>query len=256
MNVTTNATAPPDFLKLLAHDLRWQLLRLLVHSDYRVQELVDQVNRPMNLVSYHLKQLRSAHLVTERRSSADGRDVYYTLDLARLNVLYHESGAQLHPILGYAAVHQPAHAPAAATSPVRVLFLCTHNSARSQIAEGLLRHLGGATVAAFSAGNEPSGVHPYAIRALAELGIDIHNQRSKHLDEFRGQTFDLTITVCDRVRENCPVFPGDPEQIHWSIPDPLAKDGDDDYVQFTTIAQDLRARISYLLLTLPRQLQK
>ena len=245
-----NATVPPDFLKLLAHDLRWQLLRLLVHSDCRVQELVEQVNRPMNLVSYHLKQLRAAQLVTERRSSADGRDVYYTLDLARLNALYHESGAQLHPVLGYAPAPQPALAPASATPPTRVLFLCTHNSARSQMAEGLLRHLGGAAVAAFSAGNEPSSVHPYAIRALVELGIDMHDQRSKHLDEFRGQTFDLVITVCDRVRENCPIFPGDPEQIHWSIPDPLAKDGEDNYAQFTAIAQDLRTRITYLLLTL------
>lgn len=256
MSIPTNTTVPPDFLKLLAHDLRWQLLQLLAHSDCRVQELVAQVNRPMNLVSYHLKQLRAAQLVTERRSSADGRDVYYTLDLARLNVLYHESGAQLHPVLGYAPASQPALIALSATPPSRVLFLCTHNSARSQMAEGLLRHLGGAAVVPFSAGNEPSTVHPYAIRALAELGIDIRNQRSKHLDEFRGETFDLTITVCDRVRENCPIFPGDPEQIHWSIPDPLAKDGDDTYAQFTSIAQDLRTRISYLLLTLPRKPQK
>lgn len=253
MTLPMNTTVPPDFLKLLAHDLRWQLLRLLVQSDCRVQELVEQVNRPMNLVSYHLKQLRAAHLVTERRSSADGRDVYYTLDLARLNVLYHESGAQLHPVLGYAPAPQPALAPASATPPTRVLFLCTHNSARSQMAEGLLRHLGGARVAVFSAGNQPATVHPYAIRALAELGIDISKQCSKHMDEFHGQSFDLVITVCDRVRENCPIFPGDPEQIHWSIPDPLAKAGDDDYPQFTAIAQDLRTRISYLLLTLPRK---
>ena len=250
MTLPMNTTVPPDFLKLLAHDLRWQLLRLLVHSDCRVQELVEQVNRPMNLVSYHLKQLRAAQLVTERRSSADGRDVYYTLDLARLNVLYHESGAQLHPVLGHAPAPQPALAPASATPPVRVLFLCTHNSARSQMAEGLLRHLGGARVAVFSAGNQPATVHPHAIRALAELGVDISKQRSKHMDEFHGQSFDLVITVCDRVRENCPIFPGDPEQIHWSIPDPLAKAGDDDYPQFTAIAQDLRTRITYLLLTL------
>lgn len=145
---------------------------------------------------------------------------------------------------------QQTHAMASPPSPIRVLFLCTHNSARSQMAEGLLRHLGGNRVAVFSAGNQPAPVHPHAIRALAELGIDISRQRAKHLDEFRGQSFDVIITVCDRVREDCPVYPGDPEQIHWSIPDPITTAADDAYPLFSAIAQDLRTRITYLLLTL------
>jgi len=238
---------PPDFLKLLAHDLRWQLLGELVQSDYRVHELVERVNRPMNLVSYHLKQLRTHSLVTERRSSADGRDVYYSLDLAYLTALYHESGSQLHPALGKPAIAQQ---DKSAAPPQRVLFLCTHNSARSQIAEGLLRHLGGAAVTVFSAGTQPATVHPQAIRAMADLGIDISEQRSKHMDEFHGQSFDLIITVCDRVREECPLFPDDPAQVHWSIPDPLAADSDDNDALFAQVAQELRTRIIYLLLAM------
>jgi len=241
----------PPVLKLLAHEVRWQLLSELVQSDYRVQELVERVNRPMNLISYHLKQLRDHQLVTERRSSADGRDVYYSIELDRLNTLYHASGSQLHPALGNPIPSQAMSVPD--TQPrLRILFLCTHNSARSQIAEGLLRHLGGANVEVFSAGNQPSVVHPHAIRAMAEIGIDINAQRSKHLDELNGQAFDMIITVCDRVREQCPIFPGDPECIHWSIADPITSAGTDDYPQFVTIVQELRTRITYLLLTLWR----
>lgn len=243
---------PPDFLKLLAHDLRWQLLATLVHSDHRVQELVTLVNRPMNLVSYHLKQLREQQLVHERRSSADGRDVYYTLDLARLETLYYTSGAQLHPSLGKPNAEPCAEGEAKLQAPKRILFLCTHNSARSQMAEGLLRHLGGSRVEVLSAGNEPAVVHPLAIHTMAQLGVDISQQRSKHLDELRGQAFDWIITVCDRVRENCPIFPGDPQQIHWSIPDPLAAPSHVAETTFKAVAQTLRTRINYLLLVLDK----
>ncbi len=244
------AQEPPIVLKLLAHEVRWQLVSELVHSDYRVQELVERVNRPMNLISYHLKQLRSYQLVTERRSSADGRDVYYSVDLDRLNALYHAGGSQLHPALGNSVSHPQGLTATDRALRQRVLFLCTHNSARSQMAEGLLRHLGGDQVEVFSAGNQPSVVHPHAIRAMAELDIDIQQQRSKHLEEFRGQSFDMIITVCDRVREQCPLFPGDPECIHWSITDPISSAGADDFPQFAAIAQELRTRITYLLLTL------
>jgi protein-tyrosine-phosphatase len=242
---------PPDFLKLLAHDLRWQLLSALVHSDYRVHELVDQVNRPMNLVSYHLKQLREQQLVHERRSSADSRDVYYSIDLARLERLYYSSGAQLHPSLGKPDVLVGRATPVTPT-PKRVLFLCTHNSARSQMAEGLLRQLAGDRVEVFSAGTQPSVVHPLAIRTMTSLGVDITAQRSKHLDEFYGQSFDWIITVCDRIQENCPVFPGDPQQVHWSIPDPLAAPDKWAEESFDEVAQTLQTRILYLLLVLDR----
>lgn len=250
MATTSSYHEPPTILKLLAHEVRWLLLRELVQSDCRVQELVERVNRPMNLISYHLKQLRTHHLVTERRSSADGRDVYYSADLPRLNELYQEGGSQLHPALGNVVDSQLAASVSTTGTPLRVLFLCTHNSARSQMAEGLLRALGGNAVDVYSAGNQPSVVHPYAIRAMAEVGIDISQQRSKHLDELRGQSFDLIITVCDRVREYCPIFPGDPECIHWSIRDPITTAQADDYPLFVAAAREIRTRITYLLLTL------
>jgi arsenate reductase len=106
-----------------------------------------------------------------------------------------------------------------------VLFLCTHNSVRSQMAEGLLNHLRGDRYQAFSAGTEPESVHPMAIAAMGEIGIDISSQRSKHAREFTGQTIDLVVTVCDRAREACPFFPGARESRHEGFPDPSAVQG-------------------------------
>src|SRR5262249_15376745 len=107
----------------------------------------------------------------------------------------------------------------------RVLILCTGNSAHSQMAEGLLRALAGDKVEVFSAGTKPSVIKPLAIRVMGEVGIDIHQQRSKHLNEFLHQPFDYVITVCDDAAEACPVFPGKAERIHWSIPDPAVVSG-------------------------------
>jgi arsenate reductase len=105
---------------------------------------------------------------------------------------------------------------------VRVLILCTGNSARSQMAEGLLRHLGGARFEVHSAGTRASFVRPEAIQALAEIGIDISHHRSKNVAEFDGQAFDYVITVCDHANEVCPVFPGRTQRIHQSFEDPPA----------------------------------
>jgi arsenate reductase len=107
----------------------------------------------------------------------------------------------------------------------RVLILCTGNSARSQMAEGLLRSLAGDRMEVFSAGTRPSTVNPLAIRAMAERGIDIRQHRSKHLAEFIDQPFDVVITVCDAAAEACPTFPGAARRIHWSFPDPAAVEG-------------------------------
>lgn len=110
-------------------------------------------------------------------------------------------------------------------APKRVLFLCTHNSARSQMAEGLMNHLRGDHYQAFSAGTEPGTVHPLAVKAMAEIGIDIASNRSKHVREFSGQPFDLVVTVCDNAREACPFFPGARENRHESFADPAAVHG-------------------------------
>ncbi len=248
MCATPTISSPPDFLRLLAHDLRWQLLQLLSYSDYRVQELVALVERPMNLVSYHLKQLRQYELVHERRSSADGRDVYYSLDLERLHTLYQQGGQQLHPILGNAMTSTPTGAPH--DNPLRVLFLCTHNSARSLMAEALLREVAGnRAIEVHSAGDEPSAVHPLTLQVLAAEGINSQALRSKHMNEFENQHFDYVVTVCDRVREHCPVLPGDVALVHWSFADPAAVQGSDEerYGAFADTAQRLRVRIEHLL---------
>ncbi len=107
----------------------------------------------------------------------------------------------------------------------RILFVCTHNSARSQMAEGLLRYLGGDRFEAHSAGTEATRVRPLAIRVMAELRIDISGQQSKTLERYLGQPFDAVITVCDQANEACPLFPGARERLHWSFPDPSKATG-------------------------------
>lgn len=109
--------------------------------------------------------------------------------------------------------------------PIRVLFLCTGNSARSQMAEALLRTYGGTDFEVASAGTDPKGLNPLTIEVMAEAGIDVSQQQSKSLDRFLGQSFDYVITVCDRARDNCPTFPGDNERIHWGFDDPAAATG-------------------------------
>jgi arsenate reductase len=128
--------------------------------------------------------------------------------------------------------------------PLRVLLLCTGNSARSQMAEGLLRHDGGARFEVHSAGTKPSFVRPEAIQVMAELGIDLAPHRSKHVDEFAGQQFDYIITVCDHANEVCPVFPGQAHRLHQSFEDPPAPgDGTDEYRLriFRRVRDELRA---------------
>jgi len=107
----------------------------------------------------------------------------------------------------------------------KVLFVCTHNSARSQMAEGFLRHLGGDAFEADSAGTEPGALHPLAVEAMAEVGVDISGQRAKSVDDFVQQRFDYVITVCDDANESCPIFPNALHRLHWSFPDPSAATG-------------------------------
>jgi arsenate reductase len=132
-----------------------------------------------------------------------------------------------------------------ASRPIRVLFVCTHNSARSQMAEGLLRHLGGNAFEVASAGTEPTRLNPFAVQAMAKLHLDIAGARAKHVAEFVGQPWDYVITVCDDARERCPVFPGDTERIHWTYPDPSAVEGTDAERQhaFDVVAADLMSRL-------------
>jgi arsenate reductase len=121
----------------------------------------------------------------------------------------------------------------------RVLILCTGNSARSQMAEGLLRHLAGERFEVFSAGTKPVGLNPNAVQAMSEAGIDIANHRSKSVDEFLGQQFDYVITVCDNARESCPIFPGGGARIHQSFEDPAAAPKDQQLEAFRRIRDQI-----------------
>ncbi|MDQ3803927.1 MAG: arsenate reductase ArsC [Acidobacteriota bacterium] len=127
----------------------------------------------------------------------------------------------------------------------RVLILCTGNSARSQMAEGLLRHSGGGRFEVFSAGTHPGRVRPEAVEAMREVGIDISGHRSKSVDEFAGREFDYVITVCDNARESCPVFPGKTGRIHWSFDDPAAAEGDDEarLAVFRRVRDEIKERL-------------
>jgi arsenate reductase len=133
----------------------------------------------------------------------------------------------------------------------RVLILCTGNSARSQMAEGLLRHDGGAAFEVFSAGVEPSHVRPQAIETMREIDIDISEHRSKPVDEFLGQEFDYVITVCDNANERCPLFPGQTERMHWSFDDPAAATGDEAtrLAVFRRVRDEIRGRLRNFIIS-------
>jgi protein-tyrosine-phosphatase/DNA-binding transcriptional ArsR family regulator len=248
-SAATHEFSPPRFLPLVGHPLRWHLLRELSRSDRRVGELCDLVGRPQSLVSYHLGRLRAERLVSMRRSSADGRDAYYRVDLARCGELLAATGEALHPGLRLGtASPRPTKRPLRRPR-TRVLFLCTGNSARSQMAEALVVQLSDGAVEAFSAGSHPKPLHPAAVRVMRERGIELAGRRSKHLSEFSGQRFDSVISLCDRVREVCPEFPGHPEPVHWSIPNPAEESPGDMAADsaFEWTARELTGRISFLL---------
>jgi len=239
-----DAWHPPEILRLLSDPVRWQLVAELGRSDRRVGELVQLVEKPQNLVSYHLKELRQAGIVSARRSSADGRDVYYVADLLRCRELLGDAGRSLHPGL----VPAESGAPRRHGRP-RLLFLCTGNSARSQIAEALVEHRSAGVVEARSAGSHPKPLHPNAVRVMAERGVDISGRSTKSLTRFTRNRFDRVITLCDKVREVCPEFPGSPITAHWSMADPAAA-GDTDkatYPAFEHAADEIDARVALLL---------
>jgi protein-tyrosine-phosphatase/DNA-binding transcriptional ArsR family regulator len=234
---------PPDVLQLLAEPVRWELLTELGRSDRRVGELCELVGKPQSLISYHLRELRDAGLVTSRRSAADGRDTYYRGDIRRCADLLQAAGPALHPAVRFGPVD--AGPPARGGPKRRVLFLCTGNSARSQMAEALLQHRTGGRVTARSAGSHPKPLHDLAVRVMAERGIDIAGRRSKHLDRFAGESFDRVITLCDKVREVCPDFDGQPVTAHWSMADPSTEPGG--LRAFVRAADEITERVELLV---------
>jgi protein-tyrosine-phosphatase/DNA-binding transcriptional ArsR family regulator len=250
MVILDRITVPPAFVRLVAHPLRWKLLTELADSDYRVRELVTLVDQPQNLVSYHLRLLRDGGLVTATRSSFDGRDSYYHLDLNHCAKALADTGVALHPALRQKAAPS---IPQAGQWPghIAVLFVCTGNSARSPIAEALLRHHTAGCVHVTSAGSRPKpSLHPNTVRVLREtFDIDVSGQHPRQLDAVAGRRFDHVITLCDKAREACPEFAHQPRRVHWSIPDPAAA-GDTDqasYLAFERTAADVDTRVRHLL---------
>jgi ArsR family transcriptional regulator, arsenate/arsenite/antimonite-responsive transcriptional repressor / arsenate reductase (thioredoxin) len=235
---------PPVFIALLAHELRWSIVRLLSQSDRRVNEFVTALDQPMNLISYHLKQLRDGGLVGTRRSEADGRDIYYSLELETLHQRYTEISHMLHPALP--GNHHNAKAGDAANRK-RILFVCTHNSARSQMAEALMRQAAGDFVDVHSAGSHPTVIHVDTIRTMAKYDIDISQKRTSHVELYLNENFDYVITVCDRAREVCPRFPHG-KQLHWGYADPAAvRDPAKRLEAFEKTARRLKTRIDFFL---------
>jgi ArsR family transcriptional regulator, arsenate/arsenite/antimonite-responsive transcriptional repressor / arsenate reductase (thioredoxin) len=236
-----------EFLKVIGDRHRWALLSHLARGDRRVGELTQLVDEPQNLVSYHLRGLRNAGLVSSRRSSFDGRDTYYRLNLDRCGALFCETAAALHPALQLMPkVEGPSRRRGRAP---RVLFLCTGNSARSQMAEALLEHHSEHAIQVRSAGSHPKHLHPNTVRVMGERGIDVSGNTTKHFRRYARGHFDCVVTLCDKVREICPEFPDAPATIHWSMPDPAAEgstDGDT-YPAFQRTAVELETRIPHLI---------
>jgi protein-tyrosine-phosphatase/DNA-binding transcriptional ArsR family regulator len=229
-------------MHMASHPVRWALLTELAAGDHRVRELAAAVDEPQNLVSYHLRLLRSAGLIDARQSTFDGRDTYYRLNLSRCAGAFGEAAAALHPALAPAA--------AAKTAAGSVLFLCSGNSARSPMAEALLREKGHGRIRTASAGSHPKPrMHPNAIRIMRDLyGIDLHDGRPQPLTAVARRRFDYVITLCDKVREYARGH-GVATTMHWSLPDPSAA-GDNDratYPQFRNVASELDTRIDFLL---------
>jgi ArsR family transcriptional regulator, arsenate/arsenite/antimonite-responsive transcriptional repressor / arsenate reductase (thioredoxin) len=254
-------TASPQVLGVLAHDLRWTIVGLLVPGDLRTGEIVARTRQPPSLVSYHLGRLRDAGLVSARRSAADGRDTYHALDLDALGRALAGAAGRIHPgLLAEAGAGadpspspgaDPSSAPPAPTGgpgtrTAKALFICTGNSARSPMAAGWVNHLGAGRVTARSAGVTPAPLHPLAVAAMAEHGVDIGGHRATPLDDLTGQSFSRVITLCDRARENCGDLPAASAVVHWSIPNP-AQAHPPDLDAFRTAARELRTRIRYLL---------
>jgi protein-tyrosine-phosphatase/DNA-binding transcriptional ArsR family regulator len=234
-------------LQLAAHPVRWRILVELAQGDRKAGELTARLGLPQSLCSYHLGRLRDAGLVFTRRSTADARTTYYAAHLTSYGSQLAAAGAALHPALGLES--DESGGASLGRRRVRVLFLCTGNSARSQMAEAFAVQLGRGTVHAFSAGSRPKPVHPNAVRVMREHGLDLTGHSSKHLRRFAGRRFDYVVTLCDRVREVCPEFPGNPLVVHWSIPDPGAIAGDDDETieAFQSTAAELEQRIRLFL---------
>ncbi|OBB94853.1 metalloregulator ArsR/SmtB family transcription factor [Mycobacterium sp. 852002-40037_SCH5390672] len=233
-----NRAVVPPLMQMASHPLRWALLSELASGDHRVRELAAALGEPQNLVSYHLRLLRSAGLVDARRSNFDGRDSYYRLNLMQCAAAFGEAAAALHPALAPARPTKPA--------PRSVLFLCTGNSARSPMAAALLHKRGRGAIRTTSAGSHPRPhLHADAIRVMRdEYDVDISDIRPQPLAAVARRRFDSVITLCDKVREHAREHDLT-TTAHWSLPDPSAAGAG--YPEFRRVASELSSRIDFFI---------
>jgi protein-tyrosine-phosphatase/DNA-binding transcriptional ArsR family regulator len=249
-------TSAPEVLGVLAHDLRWTIVGLLVPGDLRTTELVAHTGQAPSLVSYHLARLRDAGLVSVRRSTADGRDSYHALDLGAVEQAVADMAARIHPSVVHPGrpdgrTADPPGPGGGPRQPAQVLFVCSGNSSRSPMAAGWLNHLGEGRVSARSAGVTPGPLHPLAVAAMAEHGVDISGHQATQVSAYADLRFTRVITLCDRARENCGELPAASAAVHWSIPNP-AQAHPPDLDAFRATARELQTRIRYLLPLLAR----
>lgn len=236
MSRTKQGDGALESLKLLADDTRWRLVAALRYGDLQVGELVQRLGLSQNLVSYHLGLLRQAGLVQVHRSDADARVSYYSLDRTALEAIYARIGVALN-VAGSAPALNIAGSPT-------VVFLCTANSARSQIAEGWLRYLSDGQAITYSAGTHPQSLHPLAALAMREVGIEIGHQQAKPVSELLATRPDVIVTVCDIAREEYSPWATPARQLHWSIADPLKTAS---IANFRSVRDALRVRVEGLL---------
>ena len=250
----SDGSDPPPILQLVAHPVRWRLLQELVHSDRAVAELTDLLEAPQSLVSYHLgscERASSCRCVAVRRIGATATTASISLvagscskpPAAPSTRAYGSCRRRRHPMAPTVAAHVVDNgccSCAPGTAPVHRWPRRSCNGSPT------------GRVEAASAGSNPKPLHPNAVRVMKQRGIDISANRTKHLDEFASQRFDVVITLCDRVREVCPEFPSHPELVHWSMPDPALEGPTDrdSYPAFERTASELETRIRFLLAAL------
>ncbi|TAK13657.1 MAG: ArsR family transcriptional regulator [Anaerolineae bacterium] len=253
-----------SILKVLADSQRLQILNLIIEGTHTSRALSAATGLSKNLLSHHLKTLKDAGLVKVDRDPLDQRWQYHTPDSHRLTEVQFLLSHFLHParIQPRSGIYGPHGQPAPYQPPrhiqfdkefgmtstkIKMIFLCSGNSARSQMAEAFLRHHAGDDFEVYSAGTEPKGMNPYTVRAMDELGIDMSGHHSKSVREFLGHmNFGYVITVCDDAEENCPaVFLSQGQHLHWSFEDPAKAAGSDEEVlaKFRGVRDQINNRI-------------
>lgn len=244
--------------KVLADPIRLRMMTLLAQTgELCVCQIVDALHEPQFKISRHLGELRKAGLVSARRQ---GTWMHYQLSPAAtmlqqsLHIFFRDC-LKNHPQakedlkrLG----ESNCRVPQDSKNKLKILFLCTGNSCRSQMAEGWARHLKGSSIEPYSAGIETHGLNPYAVKVMAEAGVDISGHRSKHLNDLAGIEFDYVITVCDLARQSCPMFPGKAKIVHVGFEDPplLAKEAKTEE-QVLNCYRRIRDEIRQFIETLP-----